>query len=186
MSKQIKSLSTGNASARKPGRGAVFAVTQESYDVAFGAGVSVGSAFNDAAAALRPLLYPLSARTEDRAVEQWNEYARAFAAGMAEARAIDPDSARRMFGRIVDFLGFEKPQTLKARALQVKRAAEAKAEGKGEAAEKTPKKGEAAAAVAAVQMGLSKIEAHLIKLIRAGKFEMAGECIAALAEKSAE
>lgn len=177
MTKQSKSLKTGNSSATKPGKPETFVVTQESFDAAFKAGHAVGIAFHDAAEALRPLLYPLAARTDDVAVRQWNEYRRAFCLGMAAARSIDPDSARRMFGRAVDYLNLDKPQTPAALKKQKARKAAAP-----ETDESTPVDGAGEEAAQAIQMALSKIEAHIITLLRAGKHEMAAQCIADLAE----
>lgn len=171
-----KMLRTGNAAAQDAGKAVSYVVTQETFDAAFHAGRAVAGAFQTAAETLRPLLYPLAARTDDTAVRQWNEYRRAFSLGMAAERGIDPDSARRMFGRIVDFLGFDKPQTLKALAEQKRKAALAPAKP-----EPSPKDGAGAEAVAAVQMGLSAIEAHLISMVRAKKFTMATQCIAEMA-----
>lgn len=175
MAQATKALKTGNSKATKPGKGVTFIVTQESFDVAFHAGRAVAGAFQAAAAALSPLLAPLSGLSSPEAVAQWNEYRRGFALGMAAERAIDPDSARRMFGRIVDFLALDKPQTEAARA---KQAARASSQPDGEA---SPVDGAGAAAAAKVKMELSGMEAHLIGLVRAGKHEMAAQCIADMA-----
>lgn len=179
MAQSTKQLKTGNAGAQKPGKAETFLVTQESFDAAFNAGRAVAGAFHAAAQALFPLLSPLSGSSADTAVRQWNEYRRAFSLGMAAERNIDPDSARRMFGRIVEFLGLDKPQTEAARAKQAKRAAQAPQK---DADETTPKDGAAAEAAARVAMELSRMEAHLIALVRAGKFEMAAECIGNMAD----
>lgn len=180
MAKTTKQLKTGNADAAKPGKAVTYVVTQETFDVAFKAGHAVGIAFHDAAEALKPLLYPLSARTDDVSVKQWNEYRRAFCMGMAAARNIDPDSARRMFGRVVDYLNLDKPQTQKALAEQKRRAAN-KGENEQDS-DASPVDGAGAAAAEAVKMELSKIEAHIISLLRAGKHEMAAQCIADMAD----
>lgn len=174
-------LKTGNGRAKRATGGASYAVTQESFDIAFDAGRAYAAAYHAAAAALQPLLAPLSGSEQQAAVDQWKEYARAFALGMAEAREIDPDSARRAFNRITDYLGLVKPQTAAAKAKQAKRAAEAPT-----AEPEDVKAGAADEATAAVQMGLSSIEAHLISLVRSGKYEMACECIGAIAAKAEE
>lgn len=181
-------LKTGNGKAKRATGGASYAVTQESFDIAFDAGRAYAGAYHAAAAALQPLLAPLSGAETDAAVGQWREYQRAFVLGMAEAREIDPDSARKAFNRLTEYLGLSKPQTAAAKAKQAQRAAKAptKAQDGAEDAGEGVKAGAADAAVAAVQMGLSSIEAHLIALVRAGKFEMAAECIAAMADKAAE
>lgn len=175
-------LKTGNSSAKRATGGASYAVTQESFDIAFDAGRAYASAYHAAAAALQPLLAPLSGSEAEAAVAQWREIQRAFTLGMAEAREIDPDSARKAFNRLTDYLGLTKPQTAEAKAKQAKRAADKPAEDAGEGA----KAGAADEATAAVQMGLSSIEAHLISLVRSGKFEMACECIGAIAAKAEE
>jgi hypothetical protein len=176
-----KQLKTGNASAKRATGGASFAVTQESFDIAFDAGRAYAGAYHAAAAALQPLLAPLSGSEAEAAVAQWGEFQRAFVLGMAEAREIDPDSARKAFNRLTDYLGLSKPQTAAAKAKQAARAKAKPAEDAGE----DSKAGAADAATAAVQMGLSSIEAHLIQLVRSGKFEMAAECIASMADKAA-
>lgn len=176
-------LKTGNGRAKRATGGASYAVTQESFDIAFDAGRAYSAAYHAAAAALQPLLAPLSGSESEAAVNQWKELQRGFVLGMAGGREIDPDSARRAFNRITDYLGLTKPQTAKAKAEAARRAAGQPAQ---EPAQDGPKAGAADKAAAAVQMGLSSIEAHLIALVRAGKFEMAAECIAAMADKAAE
>lgn len=170
------SLKTGNTAATKPGKGASYAVTQEAFDAAFNAGRTVAGAYAAAGAILQPLLAPLSGLTTDAAVAQWRELQRGFCLGMAAERAIDPDSARRQFGRLVDDMGLTKPQTEAAKAKQAARAA-----AKGDADDASPKDGAGAAAAAKVKMELSSIEAHIIGLIRAGKHSMAAQAVADLA-----
>lgn len=184
---EAKSLKTGNPGARKPGKGATFLVTQESFDVAFDAGRAYAGAYHAAAEALQPILAPLAGQTTQAAVNQWRELQRAFTLGMAEAREIDPDSARKAFNRITDYLGLAKPQTPEAARKQAQRAAAKPAEPDGAGAEDddSPKAGAGAAAAASVAMELSRMEAHLIALVRAGKFEMAAECVASMAEPDA-
>lgn len=172
-----KQLKTGNAGAQKPGKGASYVVTQEAFDVAFGAGQAYAGAYHAAAVALQPLLSPLSGRSDGTAVAQWKEYARGFALGMSEAREIDPDSARKAFNRLADYLGLTKPQTPEAAAKAAKRAA-AKPQDAGD---DTPIDGAGAEAADAVKMALSKLEAHLIGMLRAGKYEMAAQCVADMA-----
>lgn len=174
---QTQALKTGNAAARKAGKVATYSVTQEAFDVAFGAGVAYAGAYHAAAVALQPLLTPLAGKTDGTAVAQWREFQRAFCLGMAEAREIDPDSARRAFNRLTDYLGLDKPQTEAAKAKQAQRAAAAP-----EGDDSSPKDGAGEAAAAKVKMELSSMEAHIIGLLRAGKFEMATECVAGLAE----
>jgi hypothetical protein len=159
-----------------PSVGISYVVTQESFDVAFHAGRAVAGAFQSAAAALAPLLTPLSGKSEDHLIRQWNEYRRAFTLGMAAERNIDPDSARRMFGRIVDFLNLDKPQSAAAKA---KAASRAKAKPAPMEEAGTPKDGAGADAAATVKMVLSEFEARVIGFLRAGKPEMAAEAIAA-------
>lgn len=94
----------------------------------------------------------------------------------------------KRFSEIFALTGLKKPQTAKAIAAQTARqlakelAGEAIAEAKGEA---TAKDGAGAVAVVGAKLELSKIEAHIITLLRAGKFEMAAECIADMADTAA-
>lgn len=177
-----KQLKTGNAAATKPSKGVTYIVEQASYDAAFHAGRAVAGAFQAAAVALQPLLVPLSGLSTAPAIAQWNEYRRAFCLGMAAERNVDPDSARRMFGRIVDFLGLDKPQSEAAKAKQAKRAA-ARPEGEEEG-EDGPKDGAGEDAAQGVKMVLSSMEAHLIAMLRAGKFSQAAQAVADMADKA--
>jgi hypothetical protein len=160
-----------------PSVGISYVVTQESFDAAFHAGRAVAGAFQAAAAALSPLLTPLSGQSAPHLIAQWNEYRRAFSLGMAAERQIDPDSARRMFGRIVDFLNLDKPQSAAAKAKAASRAKAKPAASMEDAG--TPKDGAGADAAATVKMVLSEFEARVIGFLRAGKPEMAAEAIAA-------
>lgn len=169
-------LATGNADATKPGKAATYAVTQEAFDAAFNAGRTYSAAYAVAGAALQPLLTPLSGSDRPEAVAQWREFQRAFCLGMAAERAIDPDSARRAFNRLTENMGLTKPQTAAAKAKQAGRAAQAGDE------EASPKDGAGEAAAQAVQMGLSAMEAHLISMLRAGKFTQAAQAVADMAE----
>lgn len=178
MAQAQQSLKTGNAAARKAGKVATFNVTQEAFDVAFGAGQAYAGAYHAAAVALQPLLAPLSGKTDATAVAQWREYQRGFCLGMAEAREIDPDSARRAFNRLADYLGLDKPQTQAAKAKQATRAAQAP----GEDDDTSPKDGAGEDAAQAVQMALSALEAHLIAMLRAGKYAQAAQCVADMAD----
>lgn len=176
MSKQ--SLSSGlKPAAKRATNAASYAVTQEAFDAAFTAGCTVAGAYAAAGAILQPLLAPLSGLTTDNAVAQWRELQRGFCLGMAAERSIDPDSARRQWGRLVDDMGLVKPQTEAAKAKQAARAKAAPADD-----DATPKDGAGAAAAAKVKMELSSIEAHIISLLRAGKREMAAQAIADMAE----
>jgi hypothetical protein len=178
-----KALKTGNSKARRATGAAVFAVTQESFDAAFEAGRAYAGAYHAAAEALQPLLAPLSGLATAEAVSQWKEYARAFALGMAEAREIDPDSARRAFNRVTEYLGLSKPQTQAAAAKQAARAKAKPADDAGAEDEDgaSPKAGAGAAAAAKVKLELSGMEAHLISMLRAGKFTQAAQAVADMA-----
>lgn len=176
-----KQLKTGNAGAKKPGKSATYVVTQEAFDVAFDAGRAYAGAYHAAAVALQPLLAPLSGKSDATAVAQWREFQRAFTLGMAEAREIDPDSARKAFNRLTEYLGLDKPQTQAARA---KQAARASAKPAGDEDDDSPKDGAGDAAAQAVQMGLTAIEAHLIGMLRAGKYAQAAQCVADMAESA--
>jgi len=183
MTKKTVSLVTGNAGATKPGKGETFVVTQEAFDAAFNAGRTVAGAYAAAGAILEPMLRPLSGASTETAVAQWRELQRAFCMGMAAERNIDPDSARRQFGRLVDDMGFTKPQTEAAKA---KQAARVKQDSKAGADEGEPKTGAGAEAAKAVKMELSSMEAHLIQLLRAGKYSMAAECVGGFAQAAAQ
>lgn len=176
-------LVTGNARATKPGKADRYIVTQECFDSAFDAGRAYAGAYHAAAQALQPLLAPLSGLRTPEAVAQWREIQRAFTLGMAEEREIDPDSARKAFNRLTDYLGLDKPQTAAAAAKQAARKASAPAGAASGAseAEDSPKAGEADAAVARVAMELSAMEAHLIGMLRAGKFFQAAQAVADMA-----
>jgi hypothetical protein len=183
MSKQTE-LKTGNSKAKRASGAAVFAVTQESFDAAFEAGRAYAGAYHAAAEALQPLLAPLSGLATAEAVGQWKEYARAFALGMAEAREIDPDSARRAFNRVTEYLGLSKPQTQAAAAKQAARAKAKPADDAGaedEDGDASPKDGAGAKAAAKVKLELSGMEAHLISMLRAGKFTQAAQAVADMA-----
>lgn len=175
-----KALKTGNSKATKPGKVVIYAITQAQFDSAFGAGVAWGSAYGTAADTLQPLLAPLSGQSSPEAIEQWNHLRLAFIGGAAQARLISPESANRAWVRIVDDLGLDKPQSERARAEAARRKANAPA--KPTAPESEPEgtvmDGSGAQAAEQVQMALSKLEAHLIALLRAGKREMAATLIA--------
>lgn len=175
-----QSLPTGNAKARKAGKVATYAVTQETFDLAFNVGRSFAGAYASAGEALQPLLAPLSGLSTDAAIAQWREYRRAFCLGMAAERNIVPGSSERAWQRIVDDLGLDKPQSVEAKR---KAASRAKAKpaaqpATGEADDASPMDGAGEAAAQAVQMALSSMEAHIITLLRAGKVSMATQAIA--------
>lgn len=176
MAQSTKTLKTGNKDAAKPGKAVTFIVTQESFDVAFKAGCAYAGAYHAAAEALQPILAPLSGLTTQESVNQWRELQRAFTLGMSDARAIDPDSARKAFNRLTDYLGLAKPQTVAAAAKQARRK-DAKPDSKSD-----PVPADGAAIAQAVVMELSAMEAHIVAMVRAGKFEMACEAIAGLAD----
>lgn len=184
MTKQSNALKTGNSKATKPGKGDRFALTQAEHDVAFDAGRAVAGAIHSAAGTLLPLLTPLSGQSSPEAIDRWAHLRAAFVAGFAAERMIDPDSASRAWTRVVDLLGLDKPQSEAARAKQAKREAERAANAPQEAGEGegSPKDGAGAEAAAKVSMVLSSMEAHLIALVRGGKFEMAAECVAGMAD----
>lgn len=175
-----KALSSGvRPAAKRATNAAVFALTQESFDVAFNAGRAFASAYADAAAALAPLLSPLSAwvgeKTPTCPVVQWAHLRAAFVQGMAAERAIMPGSAERAWQRIVDDLGLTKPQSAEAAKKAAARAAKRGDEPEGD---ETPLDGSGEAAASAVQMALSPFEAHIVTLLRAGKTTMAAQAIA--------
>jgi hypothetical protein len=179
---QANELKTGNKSAKRAGKGATYIVTQEAFDVAFSAGVAFANAYASAAEALEPILRPLSGLSAPEAIAQWREYRRAFCMGMAAERSILPGSSERAWQRIIDDLGLDKPQSEEAKRKAAKRAADKAAEAP-EADDASPKDGAGAQAAARVQMELSAMEAHLISLVRAGKAEMAAQCVAEMTAK---
>lgn len=195
MAKQSNALKTGNAAARKPGRVDRFALTQAQADVAGQAGADFAESELHGMTALAPLaelLAPLSGQATLTAVEQWKHIRGAFVTGYADTMGCDSESAGRAWTRAVGRINADlkadgkpelaKPQTPKAKAEAARRAAaKPDAAEAPEVADEDLKPGQADDATAAVQMGLSRMEAHLIGLLRAGKFEMAAECVASMA-----
>lgn len=175
-----KGLAAAKRAAHRAKGAATYALTQAQFDAAFDAGRGYAGAYVEAAAALQPLLAPLSGKSSPEAVTQWKHYAEAFRLGMAAEREIDPDSARKAFNRLTDMLGFDKPQTAEARAKAAARAAKRPASPAAEDGG-TAMDGAGEAAAAAVQMALSPSEAHLVSLVRQGKHTMAAQFIAELA-----
>lgn len=166
-------------SIKSPSAVVAFLVTQETFDSVFNAGRALAAGYATAGEALQSVLAPLSGLSTESAVAQWNEYRRAFALGMAAERNIDPDSGRRAFNRITEDMGLTKPQTEAAKAKQAARAKKAPAAEGDESS--TPKDGAGTEAAAQVKMVLSGMEAHLIAMLRAGKFEMVAQAVADLA-----
>lgn len=181
MAQKTDSLKTGNPAATKPSKGKTYVVTQEAFDAAFNAGRTVAGAYAAAGAILQPLLAPLSGQESETAVAQWRELQRGFCMGMAAERSIDPDSAQRQFRRLVEDMGFTKPQTAEAKRKAAARKAAAPKDG-ADGADDTPKDG---AGAAAAKMALSAMEAHLISMLRAGKFTQATQCVADMATQAA-
>lgn len=99
----------------------------------------------------------------------------AYAAAMGCAK----DSAGARFAEMVRATGVVKPQSERAQKVQAARAAAKSAIQT--AAETDPKAGAADKALAKVKMELSSIEAHIVSLIRAGKFTQAAQAVADLA-----
>ena len=115
--------------------------------------------------------------------DQWKDIASLWIDTYAKARGCDVLAAGRAWSRVVTRIGAVKPQTKEAlHKVEVRQAAKAadKVNPKGNPDVVTPAK--AADAVQAVQAQLSKIELHLIALIRAKKFDLAAQCIADMAK----
>jgi hypothetical protein len=178
-----KELKTGNKTAKRATAAAVFAITQQAYDVAFGAGQAYANAYAGAADVLQPLLAPLSgwvgAAGPTSPVTQWNHLRAAFVAGMAEARGISPDSAGKAWQRIADDMGLTKPQTTEAAAKAAQRKAKPQPEAEDDG---SPKDGAGTEAAARISMELTSIEAHIVSLLRQGKRTQAAQAIADLAD----
>ena len=122
-------------------------------------------------------------------VPTYNAKRKEWVAAYDAARGVEGGAKR--FSEIVRAAGVIKPQTAAAAAKQAKRKASGMGKA-GTAADKrtraakavgpVPQKaGDGSAAAKRVKMELSAIEAHLIGLIRAGKFVQAAECVASMA-----
>jgi hypothetical protein len=190
------SLVTGNSKARKPGKGSRFLLTQLEADRAG----FVGSTFADldaradlsyatVAEEIRDILEPMAGKVDAAVVERWNHVRAAFMEGYGKVKESTDLAAERAWQRLVKALQLDKPQTpeaaRKAAERAAKKAAEAPAED-GEASEAddaSPMDGAGAQAAAKVVLELSAMEAHLIALVRAGKAELAAQCVADMVAK---
>lgn len=106
-----------------------------------------------------------------------------------QGQGATPEAARQAFSYRMKQCGLKKPENNSPEAMRkrearaAKKASEASTADEGD--ESTPKDGAGARAAAKVQMELSAIEAHIVALLRAGKYEMAAECIANEKDKAA-
>ena len=108
-------------------------------------------------------------------------------------------SGAKRFSEVAGRAGVVKPQSPNAAAKQAKRntakaAAPAKADGRAKAvrtekavtkAVADVKAGKGEAAARSIKMDLTAIEAHLVTLVRAGKFAQAAQCVADIAANNA-
>lgn len=111
------------------------------------------------------------------------------------AQGSSVEAARQAFSERMKKAGLKKPQNDSAEAARkraeraIKKAQQGAAMGAGDANDDgeggDPKAGAASAAVKAVRMELAPMEAHVVNLIRQGKYEMAAECIAKMADSAA-
>ena len=119
----------------------------------------------------------------ETARKAWVTYYCAF---MGDAKTT---AANQAFSYRMKACGFEKPKNDSAEAMRkrAERAAKKASETatSGEDSEATAKDGTGAASAAKVKMELTAIEAHLLAMFRAGKFEMCNEFIASQATKAA-
>ena len=109
-----------------------------------------------------------------------------WVAAYIEATGCEPASAGTRFAEMVRASGVVKPQSEKAAKLQAARAAAKSVVDKamGDAGDDV-KAGVADKATATVKMELSSIEAHIVSLMRAGKFTLAAQAIADMATAKA-
>ncbi len=109
--------------------------------------------------------------------------------GYAEATGCEAVSAVVRFNEMMRAANVTKPQTEKAKTEVARRAAAKSATSaaisKATAPADTEKSASAKAAGANVKMELSSMESHIINMLRAGKFTLAAQAIAQMAEKTA-
>lgn len=144
-----------------------FVISQAEFDTFHGAGIADAVHAASMDAVLAPVLATMSGSTNPVDLERWNALREAFIGG-AVHEGIEPESAGRRWTRLIQTLGFDKPQSAKARALQVARRLDRANDAKPKAA--TPKAGAGSTAAKAAKLELNAMEAHIIAMIRAGKF----------------
>lgn len=109
-----------------------------------------------------------------------------YCAYMGDAKTT---AANQAFSYRMKACGFEKPKNdnAEAKRKRAERAAKKASEAStaGDTDETTAKDGTGAASATKVKMELTAIEAHLLAMFRAGKFEMCNEFIASQATKAA-
>jgi uncharacterized protein (DUF2267 family) len=121
---------------------------------------------------------PGHAASED-AVAEWVAIRTEWVKAYQEAAGCAEDSAGRAFTRVVNRAGIVRPQSADALRKQAARDAKKGTADKGGKAD--PKAGAGDAAAKAVKLELSKIEVHLINMLRAGKFTQAAQVVADMA-----
>lgn len=117
----------------------------------------------------------------DLTVDEFKARRASWVAAYDAARGVVGGSKR--FAELIAAFGIVKAQSDEAKRKQAARAAKkaseaSAADGEGDAGEASPKAGAGAAAAAKVKAELTSIEAHVLALFRAGKFEMLTEFIA--------
>lgn len=148
------------------------------FDAGKVAGLAAGNWLADSVAAVGELLPTIMTAADYKIVRaEWCK-------GYAEAMGCKPVTAENQWAKVwrgvEQAFGFAKPKTEEAKRKAAQRAAKkAAAES---TAPKTPTNG--AEAAQKVKMELSRIEAHVVSLLRAGKYKAAVDCIHRLAEES--
>ena len=124
----------------------------------------------------------------DMTPAQYRTIRAAWCKGYAEAMGCKPVTAENQWSKVwkgvEQAYGFKKPQSEEARRKAAQRAARrSTAAGDGEpAAPETPAKGSEAAQK--VKLELSRIEAHIVSLIRRKQFGAAINCLHKMAEEA--
>jgi len=97
-------------------------ITQIQFDSFFAVGAADAAALNHVNDAISAALAPLSGKIEQKAADTWNAYREAYIEGFCSASAIDLGTVSRRWTRLIESLGFTKPQTPAAAAKQAQRA----------------------------------------------------------------
>lgn len=125
-------------------------------------------------------------------VEEFRVCRADWLAGYADATGCEAVSAVVRFNEMMRAANVVKPQTEKAKTEVARRAAAKSATSAAivkasdaTAPADTEKSASAKSAGANVKMELSSIEAHIVGMLRAGKFTLAAQAIAQMAEKTA-
>lgn len=131
-----------------------------------------------------------SAMFADLSVDDFRTARAAWVAGYVDAMGCDAKSAANRFSEMVKACAVVKPQTPEAAKLAAKRATDKAAKAapvKASTATAIDGAGEVAglAAGKSVTMVVSSTEAHILQMLRAGKFALAAQCVAHMADDQA-